>query len=39
MAEGNEGILLRHRDAIVPFFIIFASACVDSIFKERVDNG
>jgi len=26
MADANEGILIRHRDAIAPFFIIFAAA-------------
>ncbi len=31
MVDANEGILLRHRDSIVPFFIIFASSGIDKI--------
>ena len=31
MAEANEGILLRHRDIVAPFFILFAAAGIDKI--------
>ncbi len=33
MVEGNEGILLRHRDSVVPFFIIFASSLIGKTRK------
>lgn len=35
MVDANEGILLRHRDSVVPFFILFASAVVNKINRVR----
>lgn len=29
MGEANEGILLRHRDSLVPFIVLFASAALE----------
>ena len=35
MVDANEGILLRHRDSVVPFFILFASNAIDK-FKRAI---
>lgn len=40
MVDANEGILLRHRDVIVPFFIVFASAGMSrmGLFRKEKDK-
>lgn len=38
IVNANEGILLRHRDMIAPFFILFASAGIDSMRKRTVTD-